>query len=57
MAYNNGGIAAVRPKPNGGRRRENMTLKEEDAFLNQFAERTDAGELLNIRDTKLTKHI
>ena len=28
MAYDNGGVNAVRPKPTGGRRRENMTLGE-----------------------------
>ena len=37
MAYDNGGVNALRPKPTGGRRRENMTLEEEEAFLARFA--------------------
>src|SRR5215470_9043415 len=53
MAYDNGGVCALRPKPRGGRRHENMTLKEEKAFLAKFAKVAGAGELLNIRDLKL----
>jgi transposase len=52
MAYDNGGINALRPKPSGGRIRENMTLKEEKAFLGHFAKLAGAGELLNIHDLK-----
>ena len=29
MAYDHGGIKALKPKPNGGRKRENMSLAEE----------------------------
>jgi hypothetical protein len=29
MAYDQGGIKALKPKPNGGRKHENMTLAEE----------------------------
>ena len=29
MAYDNGGLAALKSKPSGGRKRENMTLAEE----------------------------
>ena len=29
MAYDNGGVNALRPKPTGGRQRKNMTLREE----------------------------
>jgi transposase len=29
MAYDHGGIKALKPKPNGGRKHENMTLAEE----------------------------
>ena len=36
MAYDNGGVNALRPKPTGGRRNENMTLEEEKAFLARF---------------------
>ena len=31
MAYDHGGIKALKPKPNGGRKHENMTLAEENA--------------------------
>jgi hypothetical protein len=33
MAYDEGGIKALKPKPNGGRKHENMTLAEEKALL------------------------
>src|SRR2546430_12947458 len=52
MAYDNGGVNALRPKPTGGRRRENMTLDEEKAFLARFAKAAGAGELLNICELK-----
>src|SRR3954449_7772639 len=32
MAYDNGGVSALKPKPTGGRKRENMTLEQEKAF-------------------------
>jgi len=51
MAYDNGGVNALRPR--GGRRRENMTLDEERRFLAQFAKAAGAGELLNIRELKI----
>jgi transposase len=53
MAYDNGGVNALRPKPTGGRRRENMTLKEEKAFLAKFAKAAGAGQLLNVRELKM----
>ena len=37
MAYDEGGINALKPKPNGGRKHENMTLAEEKALLARFA--------------------
>ena len=52
MAYDHGGVNALRPKPTGGRRRENMTLEEEKAFLAKFAKVAGAGELLNIGELK-----
>jgi transposase len=52
MAYDNGGVNALRPKPTGGRRRENMTLEEEKAFLAKLAKAAGAGELLNIGKLK-----
>ena len=52
MAYDHGGIKALKPKPNGGRKRENMSLAEEKAFMARFATAAGAGEMLNIRDLK-----
>lgn len=52
MAYDAGGIKALKPKPIGGRQRQNMTLPEEKALLAQFAKAAGAGELLNIHDLK-----
>src|SRR5881397_4096771 len=52
MAYNHGGIKALKPKPNGGRKRENMSLAEEKALLARFAKAAGAGEMLNIHDLK-----
>ena len=37
MAYDQGGLKALKPKPIGGRQRENMTLTEEKALLDRFA--------------------
>jgi transposase len=52
MAYDGGGIKALKPKPTGGRQRENMTLVEEKALLVRFAKAAGAGEMLNIHDLK-----
>ena len=52
MAYDGGGIEALKPKPIGGRVRENMTLAEEEALLARFARLAGAGEMLNIHDMK-----
>ena len=52
MAYDQGGIKALKPKPNGGRKHENMTLAKEKALLARFAKRAGAGEMLNINDLK-----
>ena len=52
MAYDHGGLKALRRKPSGGRKRENMTLAEEKALLTRFAKAAGAGEMLNIRDLK-----
>jgi transposase len=52
MAYDHGGIPALKPKPNGGRKHENMTLTEEKTFLARFAKAAGAGEMLNIHDLK-----
>jgi transposase len=52
MAYDHGGIKALKPRPSGGRKRENMTSKEEKALLARFAKAAGAGEMLNIHDLK-----
>src|SRR3982074_1622062 len=51
-AHGHGGIKALKPRPSGGRKRENMTLKEEKALLVRFAKAAGAGEMLNIHDLK-----
>jgi transposase len=52
MAYDSGGIKALKPKPNGGRKHENMTLSEEKVLLARFAKVAGTGEMLNIHDLK-----
>ena len=52
MAYDRGGIKALKSKPCGGRKRENMKFAEERALLAQFAKAAGAGEMLNIHDLK-----
>jgi len=52
MAYDHGGIEALKPRPNGGRKHENMTSAEEEALLARFAKAAGAGEMLNIHDLK-----
>ena len=52
MAYDHGGLKALKSKPSGGRKRENMTFTEEKALLGRFANTAGAGEMLNIHDLK-----
>jgi len=52
MAYDQGRLDALKPKPIGGRKRENMTLENEKALLARFAKAAGAGEILNIHDLK-----
>ena len=52
MAYDGDGLEALKSKPSGGRKRENMTLAEEKALLARFAKAAGAGEMLNIYDLK-----
>jgi transposase len=52
MAYDEGGIKALKPKPNCGRKHQNMTLAEEKILLKGFAKRAGAGEMLNIHEIK-----
>jgi transposase len=53
MAYDRGGIKALKPKPSGGRQRENMSVAQEKALLARYTKAAGAGELLNIQDLKL----
>ncbi len=53
MAFDDGGIKALKPKPIGGRQRENMTPSEEKALLAQFSKAAGAGQMLNIHDRGL----
>jgi transposase len=53
MAYDHGGLKALRRKPSGGRKRENMPVAEEKALLARFAKAAGAGEMLNIHDLKV----
>src|SRR5438309_6672606 len=52
MAFDHGGIKALKPRPKGRRLRENMTVAEEKALLARFAKAAGAGEMLNIHDLK-----
>ena len=52
MAYTKGGLKVLKAKPSGGRINQNMTVKEEKAFLDRFAKAAGAGELLNIHEMK-----
>ena len=52
MAYDQGGLKALKSKPSGGRQRENMTVVEEKVLLARFAKAAGAGEMLNIHDLK-----
>ena len=52
MAYDHGGIKALKPKASGGRQRENMAVTEEKALLARFAKAAGPGEMLNIHDLK-----
>jgi transposase len=52
MAYDRGGLKALKSKPSGGRQRENMTVAEEKVLLARFAKAAGAGEMLNIHDLK-----
>jgi transposase len=53
MAYDTGGVKALKPKPSGGRQRENMSVAQEKALLARYTKAAGAGELLNIYDLKV----
>src|SRR2546425_10757592 len=50
MAYDHDGITALKPKPSGGRQRENMAVTEEKGLLAGFAKAARAGEEVEIHD-------
>jgi transposase len=50
MAYDRGGINALKPRPIGGRQREKMTLSEEKALLARFSQAAGAREMLTVHD-------
>ena len=52
MAYDSGGVKALKPKPSGGRQRENMSIAQERALLARYTKAAGAGELLNIQELK-----
>jgi transposase len=52
MAYDEGDIKALKPKPNPARKHQNMTLAEEKIFLDRFAMDAGAGQMLNIHEIK-----
>src|SRR5712675_321796 len=52
MAYDEGGIKALKPKPNPARKHQNMTVAEEKIFLDRFAVDAGAGQMLNIHEIK-----
>src|SRR5262249_60297480 len=45
MAYDHGGIKALKPKPNGGRNHQNMTMLAENALRERFAKSAGAGDM------------
>ena len=44
MAYDHGGLKALKSRPSGGRKRENMTFTEERALLARFAKAAGAAK-------------
>lgn len=49
MAYDHGGIAALKPKPNGGRKHENMTVAVEKALPTRRIDALDRNDLVGVR--------
>src|SRR5260370_9071091 len=48
MAYDRGGLKALKSKPSGGRKRENITLAEEKVLLPRFAKPAASGQRLHV---------
>src|SRR5215468_8954684 len=55
MAYDHGGIKALKPKPNGGRKHENMSVAKEKALLAQFAKAAGAGEMSTVQPSLILR--
>ena len=56
MAYDHGGIKALKPKPNGGRKHENMTLAQEKALLARYTHQLNSQEdRLNLLHREITE--
>jgi predicted transposase YbfD/YdcC len=51
MAYDHGGIEALKPRPSGGRKRENMTLEDEKARVVMVESVREIGERIE-RETR-----
>lgn len=49
--FRDGGIAALDPEPKGGRPPK-LTFEEEEALLNTFKERAEAGEIIEVSEIK-----
>src|SRR5258706_8891480 len=54
MAYDGGGIKALKPKPIGGGQRENTKVAGGKALFAYFVKAAWAGEMVNIHDPKTT---
>src|SRR5206468_11224125 len=49
MAYDGGGIKALKPKPIGGRQRASMTVAGEQALSAYCAKAAGEGEMVNVQ--------
>ena len=48
--YKNEGISALIRRPRGGRNRENMSLEDEKAFVNEFVAKAEAGQIVEVSE-------
>ncbi len=48
-SYNRAGVSAVETTGKGGRRRESMSLQEEEALLAPFMSQAESGEIATVR--------
>src|SRR5436189_6124023 len=52
IAYDLGGIKSLKPKPNGGRKHEDMTGDEEKALLSRFVKSAGASDMVKVHGTE-----